>query len=76
MFLNPLKDSIGLLVLLVGFAIPIALFWVIVRRTGKRGAWSLLLLIPYLGVLILLLMLAFGKWPVLERRPEVEPTNR
>ncbi len=75
MFLNPLKDLLLLAILVVVYAIPIALSWVILRRTGKAGAWSLLWLIPYFGAIVVLLMLAFGKWPVLERRIEREPAD-
>lgn len=39
-------------------------FWVIFKRTGMAAGWSLLLIIPMLGLLICLLILAFRDWPI------------
>ena len=41
--------------------------WRIVRRTGRHPALSLLLFLPFIGFVILSLLLAFGPWPVLQR---------
>ena len=41
--------------------------WRIVRRTGRHPALSLLLFFPVLGVVVLSLLLAFGRWPALHR---------
>lgn len=40
------------------------LFWRIFARTGMNGALGLLCLVPYIGPLICLLMLAFSRWPI------------
>jgi uncharacterized membrane protein len=40
------------------------LFWRIFARTGMNGALGLLCLVPYVGPLICLLMLAFSRWPI------------
>jgi hypothetical protein len=42
------------------FAVP---FWRIIKRTGFKPAWALLALVPG-GILVLLWVLAFAKWPV------------
>ena len=40
------------------------LFWRIFAKTGMNGALGLLCLVPYVGPLICLLILAFGQWPI------------
>jgi hypothetical protein len=42
----------------------IFLFWRIFTKTGQSGAMSLIGLIPGVGLLILLCILAFAKWPI------------
>jgi uncharacterized membrane protein YhaH (DUF805 family) len=57
----------GLLFLVIGLAVTvfvIILWWRIFSRAGYSGALSLLILIPGVGALIMLLILAFGEWPV------------
>jgi uncharacterized membrane protein YhaH (DUF805 family) len=50
-------------------ALIIACFWQILSKAGYKGALSLIILIPALGELVMLIfiiMLAFGKWPIYE----------
>ena len=55
---------VGLIVLaFVIFAI--VCWWKIFAKAGYSGALGLLLLVPF-GELIMLLILAFGKWPALQ----------
>lgn len=56
-----LEAAVGLAVLLI---IPA---WRIVRRTGWHPALSLLLFFPGIGLPVLALILAFGRWPALHR---------
>jgi hypothetical protein len=69
---DPTMDAAGLVVLLLVAAVPALLVvigaWPGVRRTGHHPAWTLVLLVPFLG-LIGLWVLAFKRWPV-EDRPE------
>jgi uncharacterized membrane protein YhaH (DUF805 family) len=51
---------IVLLFLGVIFIVP---GWVIAKKTGRHGALSLLMLIPYVGSYIYMGILAFGRWP-------------
>ncbi len=44
------------------------LFWRIFSKAGYSGAMSLLILIPGVGALIVLCILAFGNWPILKDR--------
>jgi hypothetical protein len=37
--------------------------WRIFRRAGFHPAWSLLIFLPYVGLLLVLAMLAFARWP-------------
>jgi hypothetical protein len=50
--------------LLVVIAFMIFIFWRIFKKTGQHGAMSLLTLIPGIGTIIVLCILAFGKWPI------------
>lgn len=49
--------------------------WRICSKAGYSGALSLLMLIPLLGSIILLLVLAFGKWPVNRNRQETRESK-
>jgi hypothetical protein len=59
----------GLILIIVVVTIALVvffvwLFWRIFARTGMNGALGLLCLVPYVGPLICLLMLAFSRWPI------------
>ena len=43
--------------------------WRIHKRAGLHPALSLLVLVPYAGVLICSLVLAISRWPAVEREP-------
>lgn len=43
-------------------------FWRIFTKAGMNGALSLLMLVPGVGVLIVVCLLAFGDWPSLKNR--------
>ena len=55
-----------LLVMMLPILLVIPPAWRILRRTGFSGAWSLLLLIPLVN-LVVVYVFAFTDWPV-ERR--------
>ncbi len=61
--------AIGILALAI-LAFAIYCWWRICSKAGFSGAMSLLLLIPGIGPIILILMLAFGDWPALRNRRE------
>jgi hypothetical protein len=52
------------LVIAVIFAFIIFLFWRIFTKAGMSGALAFLLVIPGIGSLIVLCILAFGQWKV------------
>jgi hypothetical protein len=52
------------LFVIVIIAFQIFLFWRIFAKTGQSGALSLIGLIPGVGLLVLLCILAFAKWPI------------
>src|SRR5579875_1588599 len=54
-----------LIFMLALVAFGIFVIWRILSKAGYNGALSLLILIPGIGSLIIILMLAFGDWPVL-----------
>lgn len=56
------------LVGLAVFAFFVYCWWRICTKAGFSGAMSLLLLIPGLGALILILIMAFGEWPIHRNR--------
>lgn len=61
---------IALVVLVLAILVfVIYCWWRICAKAGFSGAMSLLLLIPGIGGLILILILAFGEWPALKDRP-------
>lgn len=51
-------------VLLALIAFTIWVYWRIFVKAGYNGAMSLLNLIPGMGQLICILILAFGRWPI------------
>lgn len=53
------------------FVFMLYLWWRIFDKAGFGGPWALLLLVPGFGVLIALLVLAFGDWPALKRPRDV-----
>ncbi len=62
--------SLGIYELAVLFAIVLLMivpFWVIFSRAGYSGAFSLLMPIPGINVIVLY-MFAFGRWPALADR--------
>jgi uncharacterized YccA/Bax inhibitor family protein len=57
---------IGLVLGTVYLVIAFICWWKIFSKAGHSGAMGLLILIPVIGELIMLLILAFGKWPALQ----------
>ena len=53
-----------LLFALIGLVIAVAIYYVIIKKTGYNPWLSLLILIPGLGGLIILIMLVFTEWPI------------
>ncbi|HZU52811.1 MAG TPA: hypothetical protein VFF77_02885 [Holophagaceae bacterium] len=60
--------AVIMIVALGVLAFQIWLFWRIFTKAGYNGAMSLLILIPGIGAIIVLCMLAFGHWPALRDR--------
>jgi uncharacterized membrane protein YhaH (DUF805 family) len=61
--------GVGIILFAVLFGLAVLafiiwLFWRILAKAGMSGALSLLILVPYLGALIVLCILAFGEWKV------------
>ncbi len=59
---------------LISYIISVAITfyptWRILKRTGFNPTIALLILIPVLGPLVIVLILAFRDWPVLKNRTE------
>jgi len=57
--------NLGLMeaLIIIWIVIILVTFWKIFSKTGQAGALSLLMIIPLLNV-IMLFVLAFGKWPI------------
>lgn len=62
--MEPVGFIVGFVVFIVIALIPL---WKIFGKTGMSPWFSLFVLIPGLGGLICVLILAFARWPVLER---------
>jgi len=52
------------IVLIVAIAFTIWVYWRIFAKAGFNGALSLLNLVPGVGGLICMILLAFGRWPI------------
>jgi hypothetical protein len=68
----------GLMIFALLFSLVITiffiwLFWRIFTKAGMSGALSLLNLIPVVGPLVVLFLLAFGKWNVVPVAPGYAP---
>ena len=55
------------LTFLIFVAIVIFPLWKIFGKAGFNPALSLLIILPLIGTLIVVLILAFARWPALER---------
>ncbi len=53
---------------LVLMIFPVFCFWRIFTKAGHNGAMALLCLVPGVGMIIVLCILAFGDWPALRNR--------
>jgi hypothetical protein len=56
----------GLIPILIILALAVIPYWKLWARTGHSGAWALLMLVP-IANLISLWVLAFKKWPAVDR---------
>lgn len=52
------------IIILIGIAIVMVPFWFILKKAGFTPWLSLVCLIPSLGILVLLYILAFAEWKV------------
>jgi hypothetical protein len=59
-------------VVIAVYAVTIWFYWRIFERTGYSGALSLLNLVPGVGNLVCILILAFGRWPIEDRLAAAE----
>jgi uncharacterized membrane protein YhaH (DUF805 family) len=69
--LEALTSAFGCLGVMASIIIGLTLFvfsiychWRICAKAGYSAAMSLLILIPGLGTIVLMIILAFGKWPI------------
>ena len=56
-----------LILLLAAIAFPIFCFWRIFAKAGYNGAMALIWLIPAVGPIVVISILAFGTWPAGQR---------
>ena len=64
---GPLAALLGggtLIFFLIFFVISVGIYFLIIKKTGYNPLLSLLILIPGLGGLIIVIMLAFTEWPI------------
>ncbi|MBS1722002.1 MAG: hypothetical protein JSS66_03225 [Armatimonadetes bacterium] len=60
----------SMILAIIGFSLAIMTLvshWVIVKRAGYAGCWSLMLLVPCVNILFLL-GFAFTRWPIEGKR--------
>jgi len=70
---EPAMTVVGILALLIWLvfvlgmvALSLVCTWKISAKAGYSGAMGLLILIPGVGMLVWILIMAFGKWPILQ----------
>ena len=56
-----------IILLLAAIAFPIFCFWRIFTKAGYNGAMALIWLIPAVGPIVVISILAFGTWPAGQR---------
>lgn len=56
-----------LILLLAAIAFPIFCFWRIFTKAGYSGAMAFIWLIPVVGPIVVISILAFGTWPAGQR---------
>lgn len=66
---------IGAIIVLPVLVLTVLPFWVIFEKAGFPGALSLLMMVPGINV-IMLFVLAFARWPALERGEETKTAGR
>jgi hypothetical protein len=59
-----LGGGTALIFFLIFFVILVGIYYLIIKKTGYNPWLSLLILIPGLGGLIIIIMLAFTEWPI------------
>jgi hypothetical protein len=60
--------GIGMMIfILLILAAFIFALWKIFEKTGRHGAFSLLMLVPLVGPIVVMYLLAFAPWPRFER---------
>lgn len=68
--------SFGLIVFFIGvvvYAALVFLFWRILTKAGMSGPLALIAIIPGIGLLVVLCILAFGDWKVVPVPPYYAP---
>ena len=63
-----LPIAIGYVIFVILLVFPL---WRIFGRTGMNPMLALFLLIPVMGALICVLILALGRWPAIEPDPDM-----
>ncbi len=61
--------AIFMLISFIVLLFKIFLWWRIFSKAGFSGAFALLMLVPGLGELIIICVLAFSTWPILKAPP-------
>lgn len=56
-----------IILILAAIAFPIFCFWRIFTKAGYNGAMALIWLIPAVGPIVVVSILAFGTWPGTQR---------
>jgi len=59
-----LGGGTALIFFLIFFVILVGIYYLIIKKTGYNPWLSLLILIPGIGGLIIIIMLAFTEWPI------------
>jgi uncharacterized membrane protein len=66
---------VTLIISLIIFVIGLVVWWRVFSKAGYSGVLGLLMIVPLINV-VLLLVLAFAKWPIQERLERYERLAR
>ena len=61
-----------LLIGLISIVIIVAIYYMIIKKTGYNPLLCLLIFIPFVGGLIIVIMLAFTEWPIQRELRELQ----
>ncbi|MEA2784915.1 MAG: hypothetical protein QOF71_1019 [Candidatus Eremiobacteraeota bacterium] len=67
-----LGSGVALIFGLIFIVIIVAIYYLIIKKTGYNPLLCLLIFVPFIGALIIFIMLAFTEWPIQRELRELQ----